>query len=211
MNADGDISTGQGVLGNNMFAYCGNNSVSRSDYSGQSWKDIGDWFAKTFNAVSNWCKDVDKKIKDSLSPYKNKDNTYSLYDNNRFKKRTSFHEQAIVGTISGPSFDLEEGNIGLGSVEVDITTAGWEFENVDISAFDLGHAEVAAEIKDGNINVEAMVSAWSPSISFNFFNIAKVEIGVEVGAIGAGGEVSDKGISGSFASGIGGSISISWD
>ena len=37
INADGYVSTGQGVLGNNMFAYCGNNPVNRADDSGQFW------------------------------------------------------------------------------------------------------------------------------------------------------------------------------
>jgi len=35
INADGLISTGQGLLGYNMFAYCGNNPVSRADPDGE--------------------------------------------------------------------------------------------------------------------------------------------------------------------------------
>ena len=35
LNADGYVSTGQGILGNNMFAYCGNNPVNNCDPSGQ--------------------------------------------------------------------------------------------------------------------------------------------------------------------------------
>ena len=34
LNADAFASTGQGVLGNNMFAYCGNCPVNKADYSG---------------------------------------------------------------------------------------------------------------------------------------------------------------------------------
>ena len=34
INADGLVSTGQGLLGTNMFAYCGNNSVNRFDPTG---------------------------------------------------------------------------------------------------------------------------------------------------------------------------------
>ena len=34
INADAFASTGQGILGNNMFAYCGNNPVIFADYSG---------------------------------------------------------------------------------------------------------------------------------------------------------------------------------
>ena len=35
INADGYVSTGQGVLGNNMFTYCGNNPINLVDPSGQ--------------------------------------------------------------------------------------------------------------------------------------------------------------------------------
>ena len=35
ISADGYTSTGQGLLGNNMFAYCGNNPVNMSDPSGE--------------------------------------------------------------------------------------------------------------------------------------------------------------------------------
>ena len=38
LNADTFVSTGQGILGNNMFAYCRNNPVKRIDVSG--WYDL---------------------------------------------------------------------------------------------------------------------------------------------------------------------------
>ena len=37
LNADGTVSTGQGLTGTNMFAYCGNNPVCRYDFTGQSF------------------------------------------------------------------------------------------------------------------------------------------------------------------------------
>ena len=37
INADGYVSTGQGILGYNMFAYCGNNPVMRVDPNGEGW------------------------------------------------------------------------------------------------------------------------------------------------------------------------------
>ena len=40
INADIYVSTGQGVLGHNMYAYCGNNPVARADDQGDSWKDV---------------------------------------------------------------------------------------------------------------------------------------------------------------------------
>ena len=40
LNADALVSTGQGILGNNMFAYCGNNPVSRIDSTGSSFSSV---------------------------------------------------------------------------------------------------------------------------------------------------------------------------
>ena len=37
INADGYVSTGQGLTGYNMFAYCGNNPVNRIDLTGEAW------------------------------------------------------------------------------------------------------------------------------------------------------------------------------
>ena len=42
INADEFTSTGQGVVGNNMFAYCGNNPVSREDNQGTFWDTVFD-------------------------------------------------------------------------------------------------------------------------------------------------------------------------
>ena len=40
INADGLVSTGQGLLGYNMYAYCGNNPVNRKDDGGEFWDSI---------------------------------------------------------------------------------------------------------------------------------------------------------------------------
>ena len=40
LNADNYPTTGQGLTGNNMFAYCGNNPVSREDTGGEFWHII---------------------------------------------------------------------------------------------------------------------------------------------------------------------------
>ena len=37
INADSYVSTGQGIIGYNMFAYCGNNPINRVDSNGQFW------------------------------------------------------------------------------------------------------------------------------------------------------------------------------
>ena len=40
ISADNYPSTGQGLTGNNMFAYCGNNPVSRNDEGGEWWNVV---------------------------------------------------------------------------------------------------------------------------------------------------------------------------
>ena len=41
INADGYVSTGQGLTGYNMFAYCSNNPIMHIDPSGESWIALG--------------------------------------------------------------------------------------------------------------------------------------------------------------------------
>ncbi|WP_147584666.1 RHS repeat-associated core domain-containing protein [Faecalispora jeddahensis] len=57
INADGFISTGQGILGNNMFAYCGNNPVIRVDTSGYGW----------FDTIKKWIKGIFTNYNDDKS------------------------------------------------------------------------------------------------------------------------------------------------
>ena len=40
VNADEYASSGQGILGCNMFAYCGNNPINRADVNGDLWKAV---------------------------------------------------------------------------------------------------------------------------------------------------------------------------
>ena len=54
--ADGYISTGQGMVTYNMFAYCENNPVNRTDPSGQFWKEIGAFFKRIGRSIANFAK-----------------------------------------------------------------------------------------------------------------------------------------------------------
>ena len=49
LNADSYASTGQGVLGNNMFAYCGNNPVNKVDPAGTFF--LYDWWNDAEDAI----------------------------------------------------------------------------------------------------------------------------------------------------------------
>ena len=63
LNADSFVSTGQGMLGNNMFAYCGNNPVSRVDETGLAWK----WLEDFGNDVKSWLEEKKKDAQDNVS------------------------------------------------------------------------------------------------------------------------------------------------
>jgi len=43
ISADAFVSTGQGILGNNMFAYCGNNPINCVDRNGESVEALDEW------------------------------------------------------------------------------------------------------------------------------------------------------------------------
>ncbi len=71
INADSYASTGQGFLGYNMFAYCGNNPVSRSDAAGSKYArldDFGGGGPSVNGAGSKYVVQSQKKYIDPQSP-----------------------------------------------------------------------------------------------------------------------------------------------
>ena len=55
ISADVYLSTGQGVLGHNAYAYCGNNPICRSDPSGYAWwNDAWDWLCGALQDVGEF-------------------------------------------------------------------------------------------------------------------------------------------------------------
>ena len=146
--------------------------------------------------------------------FRSQDGSYAVYDSQRFVD-SKFRGQVLAFTPSEPSLDrqTEDFSIGLGSLSVDAITLGWEGEYVDLSLLDFAHVEAGLEVKDGKLNMGAMASIWSPSFSLSIGKVS-VEIGAEVGAIGA---VAESGISlgireieGTVALGIGFTINVSW-
>ena len=51
INADKYLQTGQGMLDKNMYVYCENNLINRTDYNGMFWKKIGEFFKDVGNAI----------------------------------------------------------------------------------------------------------------------------------------------------------------
>ena len=96
INADGFTSTGQGILGNNMFAYCANTPVQYVDPEGQrieAREDISSYggvifyvgFSATYTYLTEKWEDFENKLKNSISKMK------SLYT---YKSPTEIHHIA---------------------------------------------------------------------------------------------------------------------
>ena len=51
INADGYASTGQGFVGCNMFAYCGNNPIRFVDLNGCFWEEARDFFKNIYDNI----------------------------------------------------------------------------------------------------------------------------------------------------------------
>ena len=57
ISADVYLSTDQGVIGHNTFAYCGNNPILREDCSGEWWGESAwEWVKGAAKDVANWTK-----------------------------------------------------------------------------------------------------------------------------------------------------------
>ena len=195
INADGYVSTGDGFMGYNMFTYCANNPVINIDpvgsckvnYALKSGKeDCGNpncFMSSKFNTFSIYLVNISVSTEITESP--NDDISFALHDNHRYDSKNDFHEQILAVELSKPSFDLEECSVGIGGIEADFMTGGWEYEYCDISLLDFGHAEAGIKFSEGDIQLGAMASVYSPSVEFSIGSIS-IGIGAEVCAIGGG-------------------------
>ena len=236
VNIDEYISTGQGLLGFNMFAYCLNNPINRSDALGgiscacNPWRPmkgcLNHGFFKNNQSFSEGMYvNVYLKIMPSIvagaygasprigsstqSPYLNSDGSYSLYDNRRHNPNSVFHEQILSVDTSGPSWDISNGSIGIGSIEGSLITGGWEWEHANLSILDVGTVKAAAEINSNGVQIGAMASAYTPSFSFDIFGV-QISISGHVGSVGLYGEFGKSGFSFGGAAGCGFSLSVGW-
>ena len=103
LNADGYISTNQGISEHNMFAYCGNNPINRADTSGQFWGIIiGVTFALGLIASLSGCSN--SNVSDSKpDPYSGQANCYAYAMNLEYDPRTgtSFQTKPQPGEFAG--------------------------------------------------------------------------------------------------------------
>ena len=233
VNGDGYADTGMDLTSSNMFAYCGNNPVTRADPTGEFWfaaivlagimvstalifsgsSTVNQTASPTkapHSSTSGAGSKHPSSQKPSPSDFNNSDGTYSLYDNHRGRgKKTNFHEQIATIKTSSPNFSLKNNAMSVGSVKATLMTGGWEWEHVDLSLLDVGSAKASLGYQDYNFNVSAMATLWDPSITFKFFGV-NVSLTANIGSIGVDYSAGTNGFKSSAGFGLGAGISFSW-
>jgi len=96
INADGYVSTGQGVLGNNMFAYCLNNPATFVDPRGYSPDD---------SPFYEWGKKIGEWLKEKYEEYED-------------KKEERMNSVTYVPNASGYGAEIQDGNNIINPIEM---------------------------------------------------------------------------------------------
>ena len=220
INADSYASTGQSFMGHNSFLYCNNNPTNKSDASGTLPGRVTDYdcILKYFGTYWNYYQYRNKYEVPSgygnnyggVSSFKNKDGSYSIYDNQRQHPDSIFHEQTFVINTSGTTFSANSGMPTYVSARAELITGGWEFEHIDLSIFDFGIASGSLGFGDNGFKASGEVTIWQPSISIDIKDVT-IELGVKAGTLGSSREIWGEKIEiGGNTPLFGAYISISW-
>ena len=62
LNPDAYISTGQGINSYNMYCYCENNPINKTDADGTSWKSVKKWLRKQVKKVTRALNNAKKSV-----------------------------------------------------------------------------------------------------------------------------------------------------
>ena len=160
INADNYSSTGQGVLGNNMFAYCRNNPVSRKDASGTAdvscymgddtpWDDLvsdrlsgggGGSYAFAYNPIDagyRYGVDLSIAARSSFTHGGIYNNGYVAYSTHTNPAGTSSASSASahngVCFVAGTLVYSEVGNVPIESILAGDLVWAWNEENGEVA------------------------------------------------------------------------------
>ena len=161
INADGYVSTGQDILGNNMFAYCGNNPVNRADPSGMFWKEIGNFFKGVGTAIANFAKATFGAGATTVHQIKQETELVPPVVNMFVTVKTGTKESKTVskkGNSSKPISVYAQGrsdNYALSSAGININIASFTLD-ISLGLDDIG---ISGSIKNGDTTNAFGISA----------------------------------------------------
>ena len=202
LNADGLISTGTGLLGYNMYAYCNNNPACLIDSEGEF-----PWIIVAVAAIALVTLAVDHALAKhypdgiSVSPPPDEDD--------RLQERFVY--------AKGGGFECSQKKISIADLDVGFYKATSVYESGELTLVEVATANASASIDFVENNAEASFVAsiytMSGSISLEFWGY-KITIDAElhVGAVGGGVEFDlDDGKGEVVVPGTGIIPSIGWD
>ena len=166
ISADEYISTGQGILGFNMYTYCGNNPVSRYDVSGRYYYDINDYVDVTFELNPEcgtreyyfWLSH-EKGVGYSKSFGEDKK------DVNLYATINDFNGDYSIGASVGAKINIFDNfaiSLEVGSdASIGIHGNGW---NVDFGTNEMGHGYIQWTVKNEDVYYYEKLNFHVPQI-----------------------------------------------
>lgn len=130
INADGYASTGRGLLGNNMYAYCLNNPVNYVDSSGKCCK----WIGEKISEAIYWLEDkIIDPVKEFASDLLEDLNNFDLTNTEEEEVFSSnyisgYKETVVIKTEFDASFSF--GIIGMSELQQNSTTLKHEYGHI---------------------------------------------------------------------------------
>ena len=162
INADAFASTGQGVLGNNMFAYCGNNPVNYSDPSGCRFgptdNQIKAIYYLALGERGTALLQLQREARNGEFPIE-----FFAYQNYEPCCGGIIYGQILAGKISGPVI-TDEG-ITLAGCDISLIRCYIEWDYFIVSIGDMFNVNTSAGFSFSEATLGAMVSVWSPSVT----------------------------------------------
>ena len=169
INADALVSTGQGLLGNNMFAYCGNNPTNCFDSSGTICCTLfGDnhLFTPTSLMIKDGGGGGGASFLVGLAANDNRSCTLSTQISKSTNKGSiaDFTERVFALEAECKMYGEYDTIIEAGA-ELTILEGSYDFNGFDLTS-KIGTAEASAAIKINGVEAGAYAALWSPSASF---------------------------------------------
>ena len=184
INADGYVSTGQGVTGHNMFAYCNNNPVMYSDPSGQVA-----WWLVALGVLAITA------IDHAYAKYYPGGYTFTP----NYKPRTEVNGKNYkekVAYIEGSGASIHQNGVTLFDAEAGLYSGTADLGNgTEFTPFNMLNASATAELDvsggfSGEISGIASLASigFSPVINFGDVAQIKIDITYHLGYAGIGAE-----------------------
>ena len=189
INADGYVSTGQSLIGNNMFSYCGNNPVMRSDSSGLFWQEA----AEIVEAVAKIVAQIAAEASANAAAAAARSTTGSIIAGGVFRQLPN----GLATALTAQSNTLSTISSGASKLGKLAGAAGMTFGVIDVSVkvynnFNNDNLSLSRKISDSV--VDAGVTAGSMAIGAAIGTAFPIPIvGTAFGALAGGviGYVAD--------------------